>query len=138
MDKLEDKTIRSYSYLWSRKIKQDRRGSTTHFEAIQSVLDSPIVRDGIEVEVGSGPGHDMEYMAKRYPGSRFVALDFNLSIFDVKERLKPSRNVSAVRASALDLPFRDGQIDFVYSFGVLHHTVDPMKGISEIYRVLKD
>lgn len=138
MDKLEDKTIRSYSFLWSRKITRESQGTKTHFEAVQSVLDAPIVQGRVGIEIGSGPGRDMAHMANCYPESRFVALDFNRSVFDLKKKLGPLKNVSVVRASALALPFNDETVDFVYSFGVLHHTIDPPKGISEIYRVLKD
>ncbi len=33
--------------------------------------------------------------------------------------------------------FADGSIDFIVSNGVLHHTADPLKGLSEHFRVLK-
>lgn len=35
------------------------------------------------------------------------------------------------------LPFPKAYFDFVYSFGVLHHTPDMKKAINEVYRVLK-
>ena len=36
-----------------------------------------------------------------------------------------------------NLPFNDNSFDFVYSWGVLHHTEDTPKSVSELYRVLK-
>lgn len=38
---------------------------------------------------------------------------------------------------ALDIPFGGEEFEFVFSSGVLHHTKDWRKGVSEIYRVLK-
>lgn len=38
---------------------------------------------------------------------------------------------------AEELPYQDNTFDFVYTFGVIHHTPDMEKCIREIYRVLK-
>lgn len=138
MKKIEQQTIASYTYLWNKEIRQERHIHKTHFEVVQSMLDSPIVQKGTGMEIGCGPGRDMEFMARAYPENKFIAVDFNCSILEVAKKLRPLKNVFFVRASALALPFKDGKADFVYSFGVLHHTVDPAKGISEINRVLKD
>ncbi len=35
------------------------------------------------------------------------------------------------------LPFKDNYFDFIYSWGVIHHTPNTQKAIDEIYRVLK-
>jgi SAM-dependent methyltransferase len=42
-----------------------------------------------------------------------------------------------VIGDALQLPFRDGTIDFVYSSGVFEHLRDPLAAAREIYRVTK-
>lgn len=39
-------------------------------------------------------------------------------------------------ADAENLPFRDYSFDFVYSWGVLHHTPHTKKAVNQIYRVL--
>ena len=40
--------------------------------------------------------------------------------------------------SVLDLPYRDGVFDYVYSIGCLHHTGDLRRAVGEVYRVLVD
>ena len=40
--------------------------------------------------------------------------------------------------SVLDLPYRDGGFDYVYSIGCLHHTGDLRRAVGEVYRVLVD
>jgi ubiquinone/menaquinone biosynthesis C-methylase UbiE len=45
--------------------------------------------------------------------------------------------VSFQQSSLLDLPFGNGEFDFVCCSGVLHHTVSIERGLSEIHRVLK-
>jgi SAM-dependent methyltransferase len=40
------------------------------------------------------------------------------------------------KGSALDIPFRKGTFDYVYSIGCLHHTGDLPRSVSEVHRVL--
>ena len=42
-----------------------------------------------------------------------------------------------VRADAEQLPYRDGQFDIVYSWGVIHHSSNTERAASEIRRVLR-
>lgn len=42
-----------------------------------------------------------------------------------------------IKSSALNAPLKNDIFDFAYSFGVLHHTADPQRGLSEIRRILK-
>jgi ubiquinone/menaquinone biosynthesis C-methylase UbiE len=46
-------------------------------------------------------------------------------------------NIQFEVGDILDLPYQDGQFDFVYCNGVLHHTKNMEKGIEELYRILK-
>lgn len=46
-------------------------------------------------------------------------------------------SIKFVSSSLLNLPFSDNFFDFVVSTGVIHHTIDPQKGIAELVRVLK-
>jgi ubiquinone/menaquinone biosynthesis C-methylase UbiE len=45
--------------------------------------------------------------------------------------------VSFMQTSLVELPFDDGEFDFVCCSGVLHHTVSIERGLAEIHRVLK-
>jgi SAM-dependent methyltransferase len=45
--------------------------------------------------------------------------------------------VTYQKADVLALPFEDESFDFVFSNGVLHHTVDTSKGVGELARVMK-
>lgn len=137
MKQIEKQTIESFSFLWNVENKNEKGNEETHFEIVQNVLNDEIVSGGLGLEVGCGPGYDIEYMATKYPDKKFVAIDFSFSVFLLKKRLKGLNNIQFIRASALELPFKDGLFDFVYSFGVLHHTANPVKGFAEINRVLK-
>ena len=59
---------------------------------------------------------------------QLTKLNFNLRGLSYDE-------IKEGKAESLDFP--DQTFDLVYCFGVLHHTLEPRKAISEIYRVLK-
>jgi ubiquinone/menaquinone biosynthesis C-methylase UbiE len=69
-----------------------------------------------------------------------VGIDYSQTgLFDAQERAKNAGldNISFVHGSVLEMPFEDESFDIVYSNGVLHHTEDWRKGISEQLRVMK-
>ena len=47
------------------------------------------------------------------------------------------QNISFQKADVLDIPFEDESFDFVFCHGVLHHTEDMQRGLSEMVRVAK-
>lgn len=47
------------------------------------------------------------------------------------------KNIKFVKGDVLNLPYEDETFDFVFCNGVLHHTKDFKRGLSELYRVLK-
>jgi len=46
-------------------------------------------------------------------------------------------NIQFVQADLLNLPFNDETFDLVFSWGVIHHTVAPLRALDELVRVLK-
>lgn len=69
-----------------------------------------------------------------------VGIDFSeTGLIDAEERVANAglKDISFVHGSVLEMPFEDESFDIVYSNGVLHHTEDWRKGISEQLRVMK-
>jgi ubiquinone/menaquinone biosynthesis C-methylase UbiE len=89
------------------------------------------------LEVGCGLGADMRQFARL--GADVVAIELSKSnAYISKHGLKVcGLDGEVLVADAEHLPFRDFVFNLVYSFGVLHHTPDTQKAVSEIYRVLK-
>ena len=90
------------------------------------------------VEVGCGVGTDGIEFARN--GASYVGVDLTpKSVELTRERFKvfdiPGR--FEVANAEEGLPFPDASVDHVYSFGVIHHSPNPEKIISEIYRVLR-
>jgi ubiquinone/menaquinone biosynthesis C-methylase UbiE len=90
------------------------------------------------LEIGSGGGgHSCIF--KRY-GATMVSVDITPErIVSTARKLSmiESGAGSAYQADAENLPFRDNSFDIVYSNGVLHHSEDTEKCVSEVLRVLK-
>lgn len=101
-------------------------------------------RHGSIVEIGCGQGTDAlalcSYMA---PGGQYLGLDYSeesiasaiAAARQAGSELKVRPEFRKGNAEALDL--ESGSVESVYSMGVLHHTPETEKSISEIYRVLK-
>jgi ubiquinone/menaquinone biosynthesis C-methylase UbiE len=90
------------------------------------------------LEVGVGAGTDFLQWARS--GARISGIDLTEeAITNTRNRLK----IYGFEAEYLQvadcesLPFNDGEFDVVYSWGVIHHTPDMTRALSEIVRVCK-
>ena len=89
------------------------------------------------LEVGVGAGTDHLQFARA--GAVLSGIDLTEAAIEmVKKRLALEGLSSDLRRSdAENLPFEDNSFDYVYSWGVLHHTPDTEKSLAEAYRVCK-
>lgn len=89
------------------------------------------------LDLGSGSGIFSSLLARR--NAQVTAMD--LTEAGVSLTKKTSRffsvGVDVVRGDAEKSPFRDAAFDFVFSWGVLHHTSDMDRAVREAGRVLK-
>lgn len=102
------------------------------------LIDYPQLQDQRVLEVGCGIGALAEQLA-RAAGS-FAAIDLTeYGVRLTKRRLELGGLDSAgvVQADAEHLPFPDDSFDFVWSWGVIHHSAHTDKCAREILRVLK-
>lgn len=89
------------------------------------------------LEIGYGIGTDHLQMAKH--GGLMHGLDLTPISYEItKKRFEIYGLHSELRIGDGEyLPYPENYFDFVYSFGVIHHTPDTQIIINEIYRVLK-
>ena len=89
------------------------------------------------LEIGCGLGTDGVQFAKA--GADYTGVDLtNAAIELARTRFELSGLRGELRVSdAESLDFADESFDLVYSHGVLHHTPDIARAVSEIHRVLK-
>lgn len=89
------------------------------------------------LEIGCGMGLHTELMARA--GAQVTALDLSDTSVEATRRRMAVRGLSAdVRqGDAEELPFPDRQFNFVWSWGVIHHSSRTAKIVREIARVLQ-
>jgi len=89
------------------------------------------------LEIGCGLGIDLVSFARA--GAIVTGVDLTPRSIELCHEQFQIYGLEArfLVADAENLPFPDENFDVVYSFGVLHHTPNIQKAISEIHRVLK-
>lgn len=89
------------------------------------------------LEVGCGAGTDHMQFARR--GARIFGVDLSRqSVNMTRARIHlEGYSPRLSNTDAENLPFPDDSFDYVYSWGVIHHTPETPRTVAEIHRVLK-
>jgi ubiquinone/menaquinone biosynthesis C-methylase UbiE len=124
-----------YSKEFFEEIELDRY---TKEPEILSFADFKSGKDKKVLEVGVGAATDFLQWAKN--GAELYGIDLTPEAVSHAEHRLQLYNLAAkeIRVSdAENLPFQNNFFDIVYSWGVIHHSPDTPKALSEIIRVLK-
>ena len=99
-----------------------------------------IAPQSLILEIGCGRGAGARLIQEEFQPARLHAFDLDhrmiLAAARYLEREDRDRIMLCV-GDAVRLPYRDGVLDAVFGFGVLHHVPDWRAGLREIARVLK-
>lgn len=89
------------------------------------------------LEIGCGIGTDMARFARA--GARTTGVDLSLGSLTLAKKRFGLENLRGhlIQTDAERLPFADAMFDFVYSWGVLHHTPDIHQAMREAVRVCR-
>lgn len=123
-------------------------GTRAYFDALERERDriQPFIvefagfdrRRGQRVlEIGVGPGTDLIRFARS--GAILTGVDLTDRAVGLARRRLQLEGLSGdvLRADAEALPFAADSFDFVYSWGVIHHTEHPQRAADEIVRVVR-
>ncbi len=99
---------------------------------LQALL-TQLSKDTMIVDVGSGPGRISNYLS--VDGfEHVVSVDYSrASLMQVRR----NSNNTCIWGNNLCLPFADSSFNLVISSGVIHHTPDPYRALSECVRILR-
>ena len=125
--------------IWGKDLhKESKKNKVGHIDKIKKkFVEFPRNLSGNVLEVGCGTGADSEYISSLSKVDNIVALDIGENCKDIAKQNLKNKKLKFVRANCLNIPFQNEQFKFVYSYGVIHHTSNPLKALKEISRVLK-
>ncbi|MDO7883435.1 class I SAM-dependent methyltransferase [Salinibacterium soli] len=108
------------------------RGGAGRISALADLIDPYLCRDGIVVELGTGPGQ----LAARLTTAtrRVVGVDISPEMIRLAS---PILDGNAVEADVEHLPFDAETFDGAIAVWVLNHVADPRRALSEARRVLR-
>ena len=98
------------------------------------------LRAGIDVaDVGTGRGHAVNVMAKAFPQSRFVGIDFSEDALAVGRAEADAWGLTNASFQPQDAAKLDGsqQFDLITTFDSVHDQADPQAMVNGIYKSLK-
>ena len=95
-------------------------------------------KDKLVLEIGCGAGSATCLFAKA--GAMVTAVDLTaqaVAMTGANAAAQGLKNVRVVRMDAEKLDLPDGSLDFVYSWGVIHHSSEPQTIFGHVARVLR-
>jgi SAM-dependent methyltransferase len=107
-----------------------------HFHLMKTALGAPAPA-GLVLDAGAGEGIDLASVGLT-PGCRAIGVELSAGgIRATAARIATVPDARLVQGSILSMPLRSNAFDYAYSYGVVHHTVDPEAAVREIARTLK-
>ncbi len=114
---------------------------TALVEAILPLADGVVerLRSGIDViDLGTGQGHAVNVMARAFPNSRFVGVDFSAEGIEAARAEAASWKLPNARFEVADIAAGlPGEFDLVTAFDVIHDLAKPKVVLANISRALR-
>lgn len=88
------------------------------------------------IDIGAGDGFLISLASQRFPGKLFVALDKSLALLEIGNRFCKTK-IYFIAGDVHNLPLKGSIFDLAFSTGSINLWTSPVKGLSEIKRVLR-
>jgi len=113
-------------------------GSQVVYERFVEELMSRMPNPYNLIDVGCGPGHVTELLAKRLPQGKVIGIDLSDVLIDIaREKRKTLANLEFVIGNALDLPYSNEQFDGAVSVNSIKAWRDQQLGADEMSRIVR-
>jgi SAM-dependent methyltransferase len=132
-------TAKYFGYMWGEQAQvatPPSQASPYHLEAMRKALDAPPLR-GLILDAGCGEGVDLSQVALN-PECEVIGVELSSGgVATSLARTRGMERAAVVQGDLLKLPIAANTFDAAYSYGVVHHTPDPLRAVQEIARTLK-
>jgi SAM-dependent methyltransferase len=131
-------TVEGFGYQWHTFNEVAHNG---HMGSKELFLDfvQPVTvehfRQKVILDVGCGAGRFCKTVAD-FGGDQVIGVDLSNSVEVSYQNLRLFPNVHIIQADLFRLPLKPS-FDYIFSVGVLHHTIDPRKSFQLIAQLLK-
>ena len=124
-----------FGFQWTQLYDDYRKDRYKHLDQFMRLGINPEdLHEKNVLDVGCGLGRLSEICLGR--ANYVFGLDLSAAVLEAA-RLIRSEKFVPIQASADNMPLKNNSFDFVYCWGVLHHTQNPSKTLAELWRVLK-
>lgn len=130
----------SFSYEWTRFAEtqlDSKLGKDLSERQFQGRIGFPLdqLKGKLVLDAGCGMGRYAEVAAKH--GATIVGIDLSYAVESAIRNIGLKKNVHIIQGDIMNPPLKKEAFDFIYSFGVLHHTPDAKAAFGSLARHLK-
>ena len=142
--KLQELINSTWKNVWEKEIRLNRVHKILKNQLFVNAY--PVIKKYIPserfslLEVGTGTGRYGIALARDFPQSKFMLTDILEESLMVAKELATHLNITNVefmQADVLNLPFKDGQFDIVFSDATIQHLEDYRAAFASMVRVLR-
>ncbi|MBT0663013.1 methyltransferase domain-containing protein [Geobacter pelophilus] len=131
---LKKRTQETFGYQWNQfpdMVEQNRKFFITNYSSVPEAF----FKGKLGLDAGCGFGRHIYYSSEC--GATMIGLDYSAAIDAAAKVTNGKPNIHLVQGDIFNPPFADETFDFFYSFGVLHHLPDPLKGFCSLLPKVK-
>ncbi len=119
------------------------RENRNHYKKIKKISELLNLHNSHEtisiLEVGAGTGIHAKYIRTNYDNICYTGIDISEGmVHETRKRLDKFNSVALLVGDGERLPIKDNTFDVAFVSGSLHHFSNPMVGISELVRIIKN